>query len=96
MKISVLTISACLVALLSTPVFAAGGFDEAVQTANAEIDKAKAAGYEWRDSRKLLKQAGKAETSGNHGKAMKLADKARQQGITAVAQAKKQANAGPQ
>ena len=35
----------------------------------------------------------KAEKAGDHEKAMKLVNKARQQGIIAVAQAKEQANA---
>ena len=64
-----------------------------MKQATAEIDKAKAVGFEWRDSRKLLKEAEKAEKAGDHEKAMKLVNKARQQGIIAVAQAKEQANA---
>lgn len=94
MKLTTLAISAFLAALLTTPVFASSDFDTAVKEATAEIDKAKAAGHEWRDSRKLLKKAAAAEKAGKHDEAMKLAKKAKKQGIDATAQAKAQANAG--
>ena len=70
----------------------AGELEGAIKGATAEIDKAKALGYEWRDSRKFLKKALQAEKDGDHKKAMKLANKARQQGIIAVSQANQQAN----
>lgn len=94
MKIYTLTASAALCSLLlSSPAISiAGNFDQVVKQATTEIDKAKSAGYEWRDSRKILKQAQKAEKAGEHEKALKLANKAKQQGIIAVAQAEQQAN----
>ena len=97
MKITTLSTRVVLLALLVTPLssIASGAFDQAAKDATAEIDKAKAAGYEWRDSRKILDQAAKAEKAGDHATAMKLAAKAKQQGIIAVAQAKQQQNAGP-
>ena len=70
----------------------AGELEDAIKGASAEIDKAKVLGYEWRDSRKFLKKALKAEKDGDHKNAMKLANKARQQGIIAVSKAKLQAN----
>lgn len=84
-------------ALLMMPIISIAGsdFEQAKKEAIAEIDNAKAAGYEWRDSRKILKKAEQAEKSGNHEKAMKLADTAKKQGITAVAQAQLQKSAGP-
>jgi len=69
-----------------------GEFDQAVKEATAAIDKAAAAHYEWRDSRKILKEAEKAEKAGDHKKAMSLAKQAKEQGIIAVAQAKEQAH----
>jgi hypothetical protein len=86
-----------LAVLLSAPITSIAGsdFDKAVQEATAAIDKAKAANYEWRDSRKILEKAIKAEKAGDHATAMKLVNQARQQGITAVTQAKQQENAGP-
>jgi hypothetical protein len=91
-----LILGATLALLLAAPIASIAGseFDKAAAEATAEIDKAKAAGHEWRDSRKILKEAAKAEKAGNHAEAMKLANKAKQQGIDATAQAKKQANAG--
>ena len=97
MKLHTITTSAALLALLTTPVIAmAGGdFEKAKKEASAEINNAKAAGYEWRDSQKILKKAEEAEKAGNHEEAMKLANKAKKQGIDAVAQAEVQKNAGP-
>ena len=97
MKMITLSTPAILLALLATPLssIASSSFDDATKSATIEIDKAKAVGYEWRDSRKILKQAAEAEKAGDHTKAMKLAAKAKQQGILAVAQAKSQKNTGP-
>ena len=95
MKLMTLALATAITALLATPVMASSDFDKAKTAAVAEIDKAKAANYEWRDSRKILKKAEAAEKAGDHDTAMKLANKAKQQGIVAVAQSKEQANAGP-
>jgi nitrogenase molybdenum-iron protein alpha/beta subunit len=97
MKLNTIVLGTALTVLLSTPIASIAGddFNKAVKEATTEIDKAKAANYEWRDSRKILKSAEKAEKAGNHAEAMKLANKAKQQGIIAVAQAKQQKNAGP-
>ncbi len=88
--IKITGLTALLSLLASTPL-QAGTFDSAVQQASAEIDKAKAMNYEWRDSRKLLKKAIKLHKEGKHDKAMKLVAKAGQQGKLAVAQAQQQA-----
>jgi hypothetical protein len=82
---------------LFAPVLAqADAFEDAVKDANIEIDKAKAVNYEWRDSRKLIKQAEKLNKEGNNDKAMKLVATAKEQGQIAVAQAELQAGtAGP-
>ena len=97
MKLLTLSSCAALVALLATPLtsIASADFDKASKAATAEINKAKAVGYEWRDSRKILKKAAKAEKAGDHATAMELVAKAKQQGIIAVAQAASQKNAGP-
>lgn len=97
MRITTIFTRAALLALLVTPLssMAASSFDKAVKEATAEIDKAKAVGNEWRDSRKILKEAAKAEKSGKHDEAMKLVAKAKKQGTLAVAQAHEQKNAGP-
>ena len=80
-------ISACLFIPLSGQ---ASDFDNAVKQANNEIDKAKAMNYEWRDSRKLLKQAEQLNKEGKTSEALKLVEKARMQGQYAVAQAELQ------
>jgi hypothetical protein len=97
MKLNTIVLGTALTVLLSTPIasIASDDFSKAAKEATAEINKAKAANYEWRNSRKILKSAEKAEKAGNHDEAMKLANKAKQQGIIAVAQAKQQENAGP-
>lgn len=94
MKYKIMTLCS---ALLVTPLLAiaSSDFDSAVKDATAEIDKAKMANNEWRDSRNLLEEAQKAEKAGDHDKAMQLVAKAKEQGTLAIAQAKQQAKAGP-
>ena len=70
----------------------AKSFDAAVKQATSEIDKAAAMNYEWRDSRKLLKQAQELQKEGKTDKAMALVEKAGEQGKLAVAQAKRMAD----
>ena len=70
-----------------TPSYAVS-FADAVSAATAEIDKAKAVNYEWRDSRKLLKKAAELNKKGDSEKAMKLVTQARKQGQLAANQAK--------
>ena len=67
-------------------------FDDALKDANTTIDQAKKVDYEWRDSRKILKQAEKLNADGKTDDAMKLVAKAKQQAETAIAQAKLQAS----
>ena len=97
MKILQMATLTAVSALLAAPLsaFADSDFETAKQQAIAEINKAEAVGFEWRDSRKILQQAEKTQKAGNHEKAMKLVRQARQQGIAAVAQAERQKNAGP-
>lgn len=64
----------------------------AASEAEAEINKAKAMGYEWRDSKKILKKAYKALDDGDTETANKLIAKAKKQGLDAQAQAKLQMN----
>lgn len=54
-------ISACLCA---PAISQAGDYDDAVKEANSSISKAKSVNYEWRDSRKMLKQADKLNKAG--------------------------------
>ncbi|CAC9591903.1 hypothetical protein [uncultured Gammaproteobacteria bacterium] len=63
----------------------------AISAASAENRKAKKVGFEWRDTKKFIKQAKKAGGK----KCVKLANKAKAQALNAQQQAKDQANAGP-
>lgn len=83
-SISIITV--CLLAPL-TPSYAVS-FSEAVSAATAEINKASAVNYEWRDSRKLLKKAEALNKKGETEKALALVKKAREQGQLAANQAK--------
>ena len=85
-------ISFASVCLLAPFISQAGNFDSAVKEATIEIDKAKAVNYEWRDSRKLLKQAEKLNKEGKTDKAMKLVEEAKMQGQVAVSQAELQSS----
>lgn len=88
MNLSLLTATTLLSFTLFTPSIAmADEFKRAAQEAGNAIDEANALNYEWRDSRKILQQANEAEAAGEHSEAMKLAVKARIQGMTAKAQA---------
>jgi len=87
------TASACT----STSTKTYSSYDEAAKDATASIDKAKSANYEWRDSRKLLKEAAELAKAGKSDEAIKMATKAKQQGDLAIAQAKQQSGvSGPQ
>ena len=68
-------------------------FEAAYEAADAERKKAAEVKYEWRDTKKLLKRAKKLADKGEFDKAIKLADKARSQGMLAQEQAVLQAEA---
>ena len=98
MKSKKLCLTSIIGACLLAPALAqAGSYEEAVKEANASIDNAKAANYEWRDSRKLLKKADNLNKEGKTDQAMKLVATAKKQGELAVAQAELQSSVnGPQ
>jgi hypothetical protein len=83
------TFSACLF----IPALAlAGNFDQAVNQASIEIDRAQAVNNEWRDSRKLIEKAENLYKEGKTEQAMKLVAQAKFQGEQAVIQANNQAS----
>jgi len=96
MKTIKLGITSLLIVLLgacssySTKSFAT--YEEAAQDATTAINKAKAANYEWRDSRKILSAAEKLNKAGKTNDAMKMVAKAKQQAVLAIAQAEQQAS----
>jgi hypothetical protein len=90
---SISILSACLFSPLASQ---AGSFEEAVNQANIEIDKAKAANHEWRDSRKLLETAESLNKEGKSNEAMQLVAQAKLEGEMALIQAEDQASvSGP-
>lgn len=94
-KRKLLTLIGAICILFGTQSCATMEAENAATAASAEIDKAKAMGNEWRDSRKILKKGEKALDDGDIETANKLIAKARKQGINAQLQAKSQMNAGP-
>jgi hypothetical protein len=67
----------------------------AIVAAEHEKKRAKAKGYEWRDTGKVIKKAKKAMKAGDYGKAKKLADKAKRQSTNALAQYEEQKHPVP-
>ncbi len=59
----------------------------AIYSAKIKNSRAKRAGYEWRDTGKMIKAAEKAAANGDNDKAVKLANAARDQANNAIAQA---------
>ena len=51
------------------------------------------AGYEWRDTKKMLRQARKLAKKGEYAKAIELANRARRQGELGLIQAEEQESA---
>jgi len=61
--------------------------EKAIADAKAANAEAKAVHYEWRDTGKIIKKAEKKLAAGDEDGALKLANKAKAQAVTAVAQA---------
>lgn len=68
-------------------------FDSLKAQAMASLNEAKAAGFEWRDSGKLIEKAEAAYKEGKVESAISLLKQAEQQGQLALVQAKDQADA---
>ena len=62
--------------------------EQAISDAKAANAQAKAAGYEWRDTGKIIGSAEAALEAGNEEEAIKLANQAKKQAEDAIAQAK--------
>ena len=68
-------------------------FKAAYAAAAAARKAAAQAGYEWRDTRKMLRQARKLAKKGEYAKAVELANRARRQGELGLIQAEEQESA---
>ena len=71
----------------------AEAFKAAYEAGKAARKAAAAVGFEWRDTKKMLRQANKLAEKGEYRKAIELANKARRQGEHGVAQAREQETA---
>lgn len=82
----------CMLGALSGTSFAADKTQaqKAIAAAEQAQKKAAAADGEWRDTGKLLKNAKAAQSAGEYGKAVKLADQAAKQGQLGYEQANSQ------
>ena len=68
-------------------------FEAAYEAGQAARKAAARLGFEWRDTRRMLRRARKLAEKGEYEKAIKLANRARRQGELGVLQAKEQAEA---
>lgn len=81
--------------LLAVPAMAEGDAALAIEEAKVAYQDADSRGFAWRDTGKMIKQAEKAAADGDQEKAIKLATQAKAQSEAAIAQAAREANAGP-
>ena len=86
--ISVAFLSLGLMAGCATTEEGGSSAEQAIADAKAANKRAKAVGYEWRDTGKMIKKAEKALEAGNDAEAIKQANKAKKQAEDAVAQQK--------
>ena len=68
-------------------------FKSAYEAAAAARKAARKAGFEWRDTRKMLRQARKLAKKGEYSKAIELANRAKRQGELGMVQAEEQETA---
>jgi len=76
------------------PTVTKGDAASAITAAEHEQRRAKAKGYEWRDTGKMIKKAKEAMKAEDFEKAAKLANKAKNQSSNALAQYESQKDAG--
>ena len=96
-KIAMLAAAATLMlgACATAPSVTKDDAQMAIETAKMEADKAAQLNYEWRDTGKIIKEAEEAMKKEDYATAVKLANKARNQGVLAQQQYEDQKNAGP-
>ena len=71
----------------------AGAFKAAYESAEAAREAAAEVGFEWRDTKKMIRLAKKLAEKGEYARAIRLADRARRQGELGVMQAREQETA---
>ena len=83
--------AACALAIGFSGIVQADEFSDAWAAADAKRGEAAKLGFEWRDTKKILKNAKKEADGGNLEKAMKLVKKAHEQSEDAIAQQAREA-----
>lgn len=83
---AVCTLALSLVACQSAPTKTMAQANSAITAAEQVNKRAKSVFYEWRDTRKLIKKAKKANKKGDFDKAVMLANKAERQANHAIDQ----------
>lgn len=93
-KYLVLAVAGAL--MMGSTAFAAdkAAAEKAIADAKAMTKEANSAGGEWRDTGKIIKKAEAAAKDGDYDKAVKLADTAKFQSETGLAQAESQKGVG--
>ena len=96
-KIAMLAAAATLLlgACATAPTVTKDDAMAAIDAAKTEQAKAKKVNYEWRDTGKMIKKAEEAVKKEDYATAVKLANKAKSQGLYAQQQYEEQKNAGP-
>ena len=86
-KLSLALVLSLVVGLGAVPMqSSADDFTAAWEAADAQRKQAAKLGFQWRDTRKMLKNAKKAYEGGDADKAMKLVERAHEQANDAIAQ----------
>ena len=96
-KIAMLAAAATLIlgACATAPTTTKDDAMAAINMAKQEQAKANKVNFEWRDTGKIIKQAEEALKKEDYATAVKLANKAKTQGMLAQQQYEEQKNAGP-
>ncbi len=96
-KIAMLAAAATLMlgACATAPTVSKDDAMAAISAAKTEQGKAKKVNYEWRDTGKIIKKAEEAMKKEDYATAVKLANKAKTQGMLAQQQYQDQKNAAP-
>ena len=92
MKIKSLLIAIVASGFLFSSSWANEEFNAAWEAADSKRKEAAAVGYEWRDTKKMLKKVKATAEEGDIEKAMKLVAKAHEQSEDAIAQQAREAN----
>lgn len=92
---ALLTFSLAACAADGTSGSAGGGAEAAIAAAKSAMKESDAAGASWRDTGKMIKKAEELAKNGKAEEAIKIANEAKMQSMTALEQFASQKEAGP-